>query len=131
MEKVKHKKIIKEKEQNDDKFIDSFLRPGSWLEYIGQEKVKKNLNLIMAAARKRNESIDHLLLCGPTGLGKTTLATLVAKEMRGNLKIITGPTLQRVGELAAILSSLENRDILFIHQVWGRRQHCEDAYTGE
>jgi len=102
--------------QNDDKFIDSILRPTSWLDYIGQEKIKKGLNLILTAAKKRNESTDHLLFYGPAGLGKTTLATLVAKEMRGNLKVATGPALQKLGDLAAVLSNLENQDILFIDE---------------
>ncbi len=102
--------------QNDDKFIDLVLRPACWSDYIGQEKIKKSLNFILAAARKRNESSDHLLFYGPAGLGKTTLASLVAKEMNTNLKITTGPALERAGDLAAILSNLENRDILFIDE---------------
>lgn len=111
------KKVKSPLHSQKDKSIDSFLRPNSWQEYIGQEKIKKNLNLIITAAKKRNEPIDHLLLCGPTGLGKTTLAVLIAKEMGANLKITTGPALQRAGELAAVLSSLENFDILFIDEV--------------
>jgi len=101
---------------NDDKFIDSVLRPKSWPDYIGQEKIKKGLNLILTAAKKRNEPTDHLLFYGPAGLGKTTLATLVAKEMRADLKTTTGPALQKLGDLAAILSNLENQDILFIDE---------------
>jgi len=102
--------------QSDDKFIDSILRPTSWPDYIGQEKVKKGLNLILTAAKKRNESTDHLLFYGPAGLGKTTLATLVAKEMRANLKVATGPALQKLSDLAAVLSNLENQDVLFIDE---------------
>ncbi len=106
----------KVKARNDDGYIDQYLRPTSWQEYIGQEKIKKNLGLILTAAKKRKETIDHLLLYGPTGLGKTTLATLIAKEMEANLRITTGPSLQRAGELASVLSSLEERDILFIDE---------------
>jgi Holliday junction DNA helicase RuvB len=106
----------KVKPRNDDGYIEQYLRPTCWQEYIGQEKIKKNLELILTAAKKRKETIDHLLLYGPTGLGKTTLATLIAKEMGANLRITTGPSLQRAGELASVLSSLEERDILFIDE---------------
>ncbi len=102
--------------QNDDKFIDSILRPISWLDYIGQEKIKRGLGLILTAAKKRKESSDHLLFYGPAGLGKTTLATLAAKEMNANLKVATGPSLQKLGDLAAVLSNLENQDVLFIDE---------------
>ena len=102
--------------QNDDKFIDSILRPGSWSDYIGQQKTKKGLNLILTAAKKRNEPTDHLLFYGPAGLGKTTLAILVAKEMKANLKVATGPALQKLGDLAAVLSNLERQDVLFIDE---------------
>ncbi|MBN2197933.1 Holliday junction branch migration DNA helicase RuvB [Candidatus Wolfebacteria bacterium] len=120
MSKYKNKKT-------EDKFIDSFLRPDSWDEYIGQEKIKKNLNLILKAAKKRKEAIDHLLFYGPTGLGKTTLATLVAKEMKANLRITTGPAIQKVGELAAILSSLEDKDILFIDEIHRLNRSIEEV----
>ncbi len=112
---------------NEDKFIDLLLQPASWSDYIGQERIKKNLNLILRAAKKRNESIDHLLFYGPTGLGKTTLATLVAKEMSANLKITTGPAIQKVGELAAVLSSLENRDVLFIDEAHRLNRAIEEV----
>ncbi len=120
MPKNKNRKI-------EDKFIDSFLRPDSWTEYIGQEKIKKNLNLILKAAKKRNESTDHLLFYGPTGLGKTTLATLVAKEMKADLKMTTGPAIQKVGELAAVLSSLEDKDVLFIDEIHRLNRSIEEV----
>ena len=104
------------KRQNDEEFIDSALRPTSWNDYIGQEKIKKVLALILAAARKRKESVDHLLFYGPAGLGKTTLANLAAKEMGANLKTATGTALQKLGDLAAVLSNLENGDVLFIDE---------------
>jgi len=112
---------------DEDKFIDLLLRPASWSDYIGQERIKKNLNLILRAAKKRNKSIDHLLFYGPTGLGKTTLATLVAKEMSANLKITTGPAIQKVGELAAVLSSLEDRDVLFIDECHRLNRQIEEV----
>lgn len=112
--------------QPEDQFIDKILRPTGWRDYIGQEKIKKNLGMILAAAKKRKESADHLLFYGPTGLGKTTLATLVAKEMSAELKITAGPALQRAGELAACLSSLEERDILFIDEVHRLNRSIEE-----
>lgn len=110
----------------EDQSIDKILRPTGWRDYIGQEKIKKNLGLILTAAKKRKESADHLLFYGPTGLGKTTLATLVAKEMGAELKITAGPALQRAGELAACLSSLEERDILFIDEVHRLNRSIEE-----
>jgi len=84
-------KMVKgQKKQNDDRFINSLLRPNRWADYIGQEKIKKNLRLILEAAKRRNESSDHLLFCGPAGPGKTTLAVLAAKEIGGNLKTVSG-----------------------------------------
>jgi len=129
MKKVnsKRKTILYKSSSNEDKFIDSFLRPTTWSGYIGQEKIKKNLDLILRAAKKRNESIDHLLFYGPTGLGKTTLATLVAKEIGANLKITTGPALQKVGDLAAVLSSLEDKDILFIDECHRINRQIEEV----
>lgn len=111
----------------DDKFIDSALRPGSWSDYIGQGKIKKGLNLILSAARKRKEPTDHLLFYGPPGLGKTTLANLVAGEMKANLKIASGPALQKLGDLAAILSNLEKNDILFIDETHRISNTVEEA----
>lgn len=108
--------MLKVKRDKIDKFIDSSLRPGSWSDYIGQEKVKKALALILTAAKKRNESADHLLFYGPAGLGKTTLANLVAKELKGTLKLATGPSLQKLGDLAGLLSNLEEQDVLFIDE---------------
>jgi len=107
---------MKKVNPKEDTYIDSLLRPSSWKDYIGQEKIKKNLALILSAAKKRKESSDHLLFYGPAGLGKTTLAILAAKEMGAELKTTTGPALKRTGDLAAIISSLEEGDILFVDE---------------
>ena len=93
------------------------LRPKYLNEYIGQRKVKDNLRIFIEAAKKRNEPLDHLLLYGPPGLGKTTLSTIVANEMGVNIKITSGPAIEKPGELAAILNNLSDNDILFIDEI--------------
>lgn len=93
------------------------LRPQYLNEYIGQEKVKDNLRIFIEAAKKRKEQLDHLLLYGPPGLGKTTLSTIVANEMGVNIKITSGPAIEKPGELAAILNNLSDNDILFIDEI--------------
>lgn len=93
------------------------LRPQYLSEYIGQKKVKDNLHIFIEAAKKRNEPLDHLLLYGPPGLGKTTLSTIVANEMGVNIKITSGPAVEKPGELAAILNNLSDNDILFIDEI--------------
>ncbi len=113
--------------KEDDGHIDLALRPGTWQDYIGQEKIKKNLRVILDAARKRSESSDHILLYGQAGLGKTTLAYLVAKEMNANLKITSGPTLEKMGDLAAILSNLEKGDVLFIDEAHRLNHQIEEV----
>ena len=95
----------------EDVTIDSILRPKGWNEYVGQEKVKRNLKIILGAAKKRQEACDHLLFYGQAGLGKTTLAYLVAKELDANLKVTSGPALEKMGDLAAVLSNLEKGEI--------------------
>jgi Holliday junction DNA helicase RuvB len=100
----------------DDQNIDLTLRPTEWDEYIGQEKIKDNLKTILSAAKKRNEVPDHLLFSGPAGLGKTTLAYLVAREMGGLIKTTSGPALEKAGDLAAVLTNLTPGEILFIDE---------------
>lgn len=96
---------------------ESGLRPRSFDEYIGQEKVKKNLMVYIEAAKQRNEALDHVLLYGPPGLGKTTLSAIIAKEMGVNLKVTSGPAIEKPGDLAAILTNLSPFDVLFIDEI--------------
>jgi holliday junction DNA helicase RuvB len=93
------------------------LRPSSWNNYIGQEKIKKNLKVFIEASKKREQALDHILFYGPPGLGKTTLAYLVANEMNSNIKISAGPMIEKAGDLAAILTNLAQDDILFIDEI--------------
>lgn len=100
----------------DDNSIDSVLRPSSWKEYVGQDKIKDNLKIIIQAAKGREEAMDHVLFAGPAGLGKTTLAHLTAKEMGAGIVTTSGPALEKMGDMAAILTNLEPRQILFIDE---------------
>jgi len=93
------------------------LRPSSWDDYIGQEKIKRNLKVFIEASKKRNEALDHILFYGPPGLGKTTISYLISSEMNTNIKITAGPMIEKSGDLAAILTNLEEGDILFIDEI--------------
>ena len=110
---------------------DNPLRPRSLEEYIGQEKVKENLSVFIDAARGRGESLDHVLLYGPPGLGKTTLAGIIASEMRVNFRITSGPALERPGDLAAMLTNLDSGDVLFIDEIHRLSRQVEEIlYPG-
>src|SRR6185436_472771 len=102
---------------DEDITFDTTLRPPSLEEYIGQESVKANLRVAIDAAKGRRECLDHLLLYGPPGLGKTSLAHIIAREMGVNLRSTAGPVIERPGDLAAILSNLEAGDVLFIDEI--------------
>lgn len=101
----------------NDIFLDNQLRPNTWDEYIGQEKIKKNLKILIQAAEERNHAPEHILFHGPAGLGKTTLAHLIAKESGRQIKITSGPAIEKVGDLASILTNLAPGDILFIDEI--------------
>lgn len=102
---------------SDDEDIETSLRPRSLDEYIGQQRAKENMKIFIDAAKQRNESLDHVLLYGPPGLGKTTLASIIANEMGVNIRITSGPAIEKAGDLAAILTNLSQHDILFIDEI--------------
>lgn len=110
----------------EDEASENSLRPKSLSEYVGQKKVRDNLNVYMKAAKKRGEALDHVLLYGPPGLGKTTLAGIIAEEMGSHLKVTSGPAIERPGEMAAILNGLNERDILFVDEIHRLNRQVEE-----
>ena len=104
-------------DDTDEQVIEVTLRPQSFEDYVGQEHLKKNLQLAISAAKKRGEPVDHVLLYGPPGLGKTTMATVIANEMGANIRVTAGPAIERAGDLASILTNLADGDILFIDEI--------------
>ncbi len=110
-------RLVSAEESEEDFALDKGLRPQSLSEYIGQDKVKENLAIYIEAAKRREGALDHVLLYGPPGLGKTTLSAIIAREMGVNLRITTGPAIERPGDLAAILTNLSPGDVLFIDEI--------------
>jgi len=111
----------------EDQSLDLTLRPKTWQDFVGQEKIKKNLNIIIEAAKQRKEVPEHLLFYGNAGLGKTTLAYLVAKEMNSNIRVTSGPAIEKAGDLAAILTNLSEGDVLFVDEIHRLNKLCEET----
>lgn len=114
-------------DDSDEQVIEVTLRPQSFADYVGQERLKKNLKLAIDAAKKRDEPIDHVLLYGPPGIGKTTMATVIANEMGRNIRVTSGPAIERAGDLASILTNLQDGDILFIDEIHRLNRAVEEV----
>ena len=110
-------RLLDKKPNKEDEVLDSALRPKKWSDYVGQDKIKENIRIILTAAKKRGQSPDHLLLYGNSGLGQTTLANLIALEMGKEIRITSGPAIERAGDLAAILTNLNEGDVLFLDEI--------------
>ncbi|MBQ8825582.1 MAG: Holliday junction branch migration DNA helicase RuvB [Oscillospiraceae bacterium] len=119
--------VSPEKNTNDTDDIEVSLRPKTLSEYIGQDKVKENLSIFIEAAKKRNEPLDHVLLYGPPGLGKTTLSAIIAHEMGVNIRITSGPAIEKPGDLAALLTNLTENDVLFIDEIHRMSRAIEEV----
>jgi Holliday junction DNA helicase RuvB len=119
-------RIITTESLEEDKVVEKSLRPQLLSDYIGQEKVKQNLKIYIDAAKQRNESLDHVLFFGPPGLGKTTLACIIANEMGVNIKTTSGPAIEKPGDMAAILNSLKEGDILFVDEIHRLNRQVEE-----
>lgn len=113
---MSNKPLVEPKKDQEDLALDVALRPKRWEEYIGQDRLKRNLRILIDAAKKRGEPIEHVLLSGPAGLGKTSMAHLIAREMNTNIRVTSGPAIERVGDLASVLTNLQPNDILFIDE---------------
>lgn len=121
------KRLITNQMTEEDQYIETSLRPQSIDEYIGQEKVKQNIKVFIEAAKLRNESLDHVLLYGPPGLGKTTLAQIIGHELGVNVKITSGPAIERPGDMAAILNNLKEGDLLFVDEIHRLNRQVEEV----
>lgn len=123
---MKNESVVKSYDLFDDNVIDNTIRPETIEEYVGQNDVKENIKVFVSAAKMRNEALDHVLLYGPPGLGKTTLAFIIAHELGTNIKTASGPSIEKSGDLAAILSSLEPGDVLFIDEIHRLNRSVEE-----
>src|SRR5215207_4467982 len=116
-----------EAEEPEEQVIENTLRPRDFANYIGQDRLKQNLQLAIAAAKKRGEPLDHVLLYGPPGLGKTTMASVIANEMGAQIRITSGPAIERAGDLASLLTNLQDGDILFIDEIHRLNRTVEET----
>src|ERR1700688_4193528 len=119
-------RLVSPQLSEEEQIIEGSLRPHHLAEYIGQEKIKENLSILLEAARHRNESVDHILLYGPPGLGKTTLCNIIAVEMGVNLRTTSGPAIEHAGDLASILTSLQPGEVLFIDEIHRLQRAVEE-----
>lgn len=126
MENEEKTRLTAPEENTSDGVLDGTLRPQKLADYVGQKAVKENLDIFIAAAKSRGEPLEHVLIFGPPGLGKTTLAHIIAKEMGGDIKITSGPAIERAGDLAAILTNLAEGDILFIDEIHRLNKSVEE-----
>ncbi|MDD3766925.1 MAG: Holliday junction branch migration DNA helicase RuvB [Eubacteriales bacterium] len=127
MRYVSEERIVTTSNIQEDFDIDTSLRPKAMKDYIGQEAVKENLYITIEAARQRREALDHVLLYGPPGLGKTTLASIIANEMGVNIRITSGPAIEKQGDLAALLTNLSEHDVLFIDEIHRLSRNIEEV----
>ena len=118
--------LVPNLQDNEEETAEFSLRPKSLNEYIGQTKVKENMKIYIEAAKKRGEPLDHVLLYGPPGLGKTTLANIIATEMNSNIRITSGPAIEKPGDLAALLTNLSPNDVLFIDEIHRLNRSVEE-----